>query len=90
MTEETTPQEEPPKEEPKEESKPMSDLSEQVDKLKLENDRTEALVKRQEELVARKLLGGDSTLEQPPEKKEESPSEYKDRVMKGDVNEGKN
>lgn len=42
------------------------------------------LVNRQEALAARMTLGGKSDAGQPPaEKKEETPREYKDRIMAG-------
>ena len=42
--------------------------------LKIENDRSEAI-------MAKRALGGDSEAGQPAEKKEETPLEYKDRIM---------
>ena len=61
---------------------PLPNLTELYDKIKQENDRTEALLKRNEELVARKLLGGQTDAGvQPVEPKEETPEEYKKRIM---------
>lgn len=48
------------------------------------NRRTEELLKRQEEVVARAMLGGRSFAGQEPEiKKEETPKEYANRIMMG-------
>jgi len=53
---------------------------------KAENDRRENLIKREEELFARKQLGGQSSAGQTPEKpKEETPEEYAKRVMANDI-----
>lgn len=43
------------------------------------------VVNRQEALAARMTLGGKSDAGQVPEKKEETPAEYKARVMRGEV-----
>lgn len=44
------------------------------------------LVKRNEEILAKKILGGIAEAGQPePEKKEETPAEYKDRVIAGEI-----
>ena len=52
--------------------------------LKLENDRTEQLIKRQEEILVRQALGGKSEAGSAPvAPKEETPKEYKDRIMRG-------
>lgn len=37
------------------------------------------------EIEARRILGGQSVASQPVEKKEETPQEYKDRIMRGGV-----
>ena len=52
--------------------------------LKAENERFEKNIKEQRELAARNLLGGQiNTGIQPEKPKEETPKEYKDRIMKG-------
>lgn len=47
------------------------------------NEQTEALLKRQEDLKAKELLGGQAEGGTPVKVKEETPSEYRDRVMSG-------
>lgn len=54
--------------------------------IKEENDRHEQLVLRQEKLAAQNMLGGKSSAgqkQEPP--KEETPEEYKNKVMRGEV-----
>lgn len=54
--------------------------------LKAENDRKEALLKREEQLEARRILGGQTAGKgQEVVKKEETPKEYTQRVMKGQI-----
>ena len=55
-----------------------------VDRMKVENDRHEALVKRAEALRVEQTLGGTSTAGVPA-KKEETPKEYADRVMRNEL-----
>ena len=67
-----------------------SSLVEQADaaaeRLARENDRKEALLRREEELMARKALGGISEgPAQPEPPKEETPKEFKDKFMKGEL-----
>ena len=45
----------------------------------------EELLKRQEELEARKMLGGRSEGKDESHKKEMTPAEYKETVMKGEI-----
>lgn len=52
-------------------------------RLEAANKRFEEVVDRQEAIAARMVLGGKSDAGTPSEKKEETPSEYKDRVLKG-------
>ena len=55
-------------------------------RLKAENDRKEELLKREEEIVARRRLGGETEgAPQEAVKKEETPAEYKDRVMRNEI-----
>ena len=78
----TTPEEK-TEEKTEEKKKPLSTM-EALDKLKAENERAEENIRKQEELAARKLISGETDAGiQPPEKKEETPKEYKDRVMTG-------
>jgi len=42
------------------------------------------LVERNEELAARNILGGKSERGEEPEKKEETPSDYVDRIERGE------
>ena len=59
------------------EEKSVPNLLEMVDRLKVENDRAEAILKRNEELVARNLLGGKSDAGiQPVVPKQEEGLEY--------------
>ncbi len=56
-----------------------------IDRMKEENDRTEALLERQEDLRASEILGGKSDAGQAPAPpKEETPKEYAAKVMAGD------
>lgn len=43
------------------------------------------LVKRNEEIAAKNLLGGKSEVSPEPEKKEETPADYAKKVMSGEV-----
>ena len=57
-----------------------------IDRMKEENDRTEALLERQESLRASDILGGKSDAGQAPvPPKEETAEEYAAKVMGGDV-----
>lgn len=54
--------------------------------LKKENDRKESLLLEEKELRMRQTLGGNSAAGTPKEEpKEETPTEYKDRVMRGQI-----
>lgn len=61
------------------------DRADQIaERLKRENDRREELISREENLAARKAIGGVAEAgQETPKPKEETPSEYKDRVMSG-------
>jgi len=53
-----------------------------AERLKTENDRKEKLLEREENIAARKALGGDRAGPQGDEKpKEESPEEYSKRIQ---------
>lgn len=43
------------------------------------------ITERQEEIAGRNLLGGETRLEKPEEKKEESNEEYAQRVLRGEL-----
>lgn len=59
-------------------------LEEKTTELKAVEERIKTLVERNEELVARKLLGGQTDAGiQPVEPKEETAVEYKNRIMSG-------
>jgi hypothetical protein len=90
MTEDTNPPTTASEEKTEEtEEKPTEKLAETVEKLKEENDRKEKLLAREEELAAQKLLGGSSDTGQAPEPpKEETPQEYAQRVIRGEVGAG--
>lgn len=68
-------------------SKTVSELDradEIAERQKRENDRREELITRDENLAARKAVGGEIDAGKPAEKKEETDKEYKDRVMAND------
>jgi hypothetical protein len=55
-----------------------------AESLKQENERMEANIRKLEEMKAYSVLGGNSDAgKQREEKKEETPQEYKDRILKG-------
>jgi len=57
-----------------------------VDALKVENDRRDAIIQREQELEARRLLGGKTDAGiQPPKPVEETPQEYAKRIMSGKI-----
>lgn len=58
------------------------DLLQVVDRLEKANAERKALIEREEQLTARRLLGGQSDAGQaPPEPKPETPKEYMRRVL---------
>ena len=60
-----------------------------AERQKRENDRREELISRDEQLEARKAVGGETEAgKATAEKKEESPKEYNDRIEK-EMSEGK-
>lgn len=70
------------KEETKEE--PQVEFKDFVERGEKVVEELRSLTKRNEDLAARKLLGGNSEAGQHvEEKKEETPQEYKDRIMRG-------
>lgn len=84
------------KEEPKEEEKPQPEqqkypVEERLKGLITEGQRIEGSIKgyaeRIEKLTTENLLGGQAQAAAPEKPKEETPQEYKDRVMKGGLNE---
>lgn len=55
-------------------------------KMKAENDRAEKILKGNQDLAARKLIGGETDAgESTPDKKELTPQEYAEAIMKGQV-----
>lgn len=59
-------------------------LLDAIKEFKIQNDRREKLLAEEKEIIAHKMLSGSGDLPaQPAEKKEETPIEYKDRLMKG-------
>ncbi len=57
-----------------------------VEELKAENTRREALIAREEQLAASRMLGGESEAGQGAvEPKEDSPEEYVAKVMNGEI-----
>ena len=73
--------------EEKEEVKPKSKVEsafDAVEKLRAENERMEKNIAKIEELKAVEILSGKTdAAEKEPEKKEESPQEYKNRILAG-------
>jgi len=73
------------------ESEAMSELDRAdkiAERLKRENDRREDLIRRDEELYARRKVGGMTEGGKQQEKpKEETPAEYKERIMGGGASE---
>ena len=62
------------------------DRADQIaERQKRENDRREELLVREEALAARRAVGGGSEAGKPAEKEEESPKDYADKVMKGEI-----
>ena len=49
------------------------------------NKKTEELVLRQEKARAHDILSGKANAGEPPMKLEETPAEYKDRVLRGEI-----
>ena len=56
-----------------------------AERQKKENDRREEILRREEALEARRMLGGRAEAGQTQEKKEETPQEYKDRILRGEL-----
>ena len=71
-------------EEENKEEKAVESLTAVADRLEKANKEAKEILARQEELIARNLLGGktDAGL-QPTKKEEETPAEYTKRVMSG-------
>ena len=80
--------EEPKVEEPKEEENisAIDAATKLKDLIKAENDRREEILKREEKLQAERMLAGTAGGGVPKEEpKEETPEEYKNRVMRGEI-----
>lgn len=56
-----------------------------AERLEKANEERRALLEREEKIMARKALGGDSTISKPEPKKEETPAEFKARFLRGEV-----
>ena len=61
----------------------MRQINEAADRLKAENDRFEANQKLLEAQRVEKMLAGKADVKTP--EKEETPKEYKERIMRGDL-----
>ena len=97
MTEEEKKEDELPKEEEAEEAeeedsssedKPKDKVTEALEaakRIEEANKKTEELVARQEKIAATNILGGKSEAGKVEEKKEETPTEYKDRILRGEI-----
>ena len=80
--------EEPKAEEPQEEENvsAIDAATKLKDLIKAENDRREEILKREEKLHAERMLAGTAGGGVPKEEpKEETPEEYKNRVMRGEI-----
>tara|TARA_Y100000310_G_C20686529_1_gene819385 strand:- start:2856 stop:3095 length:240 start_codon:yes stop_codon:yes gene_type:complete len=65
---------------------PLEKAEQLANRLKEENDRTEQLLQKQQELAAHNMLSGRAEAGTKPEApKEESAKEYAERVMRGEV-----
>lgn len=62
----------------------MGKAMEAAERLEAANAKTEKLIERQEALAVQNTLGGSAKVE-PPEKKEESDSDYAKRALAGDL-----
>jgi len=63
------------------------DRADQIaERQKRENDRREELINREEALHARKMVGGVTEAGQEAKPVEETPQEYKDKILRGDLN----
>ena len=68
------------------EEKSVPKFSEMVERMEKANTEAKEILARQEELIARTLLGGRTTENfQPSRVKEETPQEYAKRIMSGKV-----
>jgi len=57
-----------------------------AERLREENNRREKLLEREEQIIARRTLGGETEgLGQEIKPKEETPKEFKDKFLKGEV-----
>ena len=77
------------KEENKEEEKPktlVDDANDAAERMEKANERRAELLRQEEELMAKKALGGVTEAGQTPVKKEETPAEYTKEVMAGELN----
>ena len=62
------------------------DRADQIaERQKRENDRREALLQREESLEARRKIGGVTEAGQTQKPKEETPKEYTERVLRGEL-----
>jgi len=67
-------------------TKKILDRSQEViNQLKIENDRREDILRKEEILKNMQILGGNSGAPATIEKKEETAKEYADRIMKNEV-----
>jgi len=67
---------------PKDETSTLETLKKENLEMQEELKKREQMVARRDELRARELLGGRAAAGN-PQKKEETPKEYKDRILKG-------
>jgi hypothetical protein len=80
---EDPPKEDPPKEDPAEEKDLVGEANKAAERLEKANEEQKKLLDRQEKLAANARLGGKAAAGAPPQ--EETPKEYAEKVMRGDV-----
>jgi len=69
------------------ETTPLIERTEQtVEKLRIENDRKEQLLNRQEELISKQMLGGRSEGGMTVEEEKVTDEQYSDQVIMGEAN----
>lgn len=71
-------------EKPEEKKEPLTDVVKAAERIEKASAEAKETLRKMEELASRRLLGGQTDAgEQPPPVKEETPKEYKDRIMRG-------
>lgn len=63
----------------------IEQANEAADRLERANQKREELLKKEEALLAKRVLGGKSEGKEEEKPKEETPQEYKDKVLRGEI-----